>query len=203
MASAVEKVPTQTDIKHSSPTSSDPPSLKEAATNDVGVVLTHDEYHLATLGYKQEFIRCLGFFESWAATFTSMNFISGIPVLFGWVMYTGGPQAAFANWTMVGGLSCIVSLVMAELAASLPTTGGIYFWSYRLGGEKYGPFLSWMTAWWNWAGWISVVPGVQQGSTNFLVSALMIKYPEATVLHKGRSSSTHRLVRDYDGNLLT
>ena len=78
-----------------------------------------------------------------------MNFISGIPVLFGWVMYTGGPKAAFANWTMVGGFSCIVSLVMAELGAALPTTGGIYFWSYRLGGEKYGPFLSWMTAWWN------------------------------------------------------
>ncbi|KIW91483.1 uncharacterized protein Z519_07449 [Cladophialophora bantiana CBS 173.52] len=186
MASTVEKVPTQMDVKDTS-TPSDPPSIKDGVQSNVGtaVVLTHDEYHLATLGYKQEFIRSLGFFESWSSTFTSMNFISGIPVLFGWVMYTGGPQAAFANWTMVGGLSCIVSLVMAELAASLPTTGGIYFWSYRLGGEKYGPFLSWMTAWWNWAGWISVVPGVQQGSTNFLVSALMIKYPNAEVLRKG------------------
>ena len=147
----VEKISTRTEMKKSS-ASSDSPSIKETAPSDVGVVLTHDEYHLATLGYKQEFHRSLGFFESWAATFTSMNFISGIPVLFGWVMYTGGPQAAFANWTMIGGLSCIVSLVMAELAASLPTTGGIYFWSYRLGGEAWGPFLSWMTAWWNWAG---------------------------------------------------
>ncbi|OAL26095.1 Cholinephosphotransferase 1 [Fonsecaea nubica] len=154
MASTAEKDLTQMDVKDTS-TPSDPPSIKDGAHDnvDVGVVLTHDEYHLATLGYKQEFIRSLGFFESWAATFTSMNFISGIPVLFGWVMYTGGPQAAFANWTMIGGLSCIVSLVMAELAAALPTTGGIYFWSYRLGGEKYGPFLSWMTAWWNFAGW--------------------------------------------------
>ena len=38
------------------------------------------------------------------------------------VMYTGSPQAAYANWTMVAGLSCIVSLVMAEMAASLPAT---------------------------------------------------------------------------------
>jgi hypothetical protein len=122
MESPVEKVATQTDIKQASP-ASDPPSLHDVQSKEIGVVLTHDEYHLATLGYKQEFVRCLGFFESWAATFTSMNFISGIPVLFGFVMYTGGPKAAFANWTMVGGLSCIVSLVMAELAASLPTTG--------------------------------------------------------------------------------
>jgi hypothetical protein len=62
-----------------------------------GKIYTRDEYHLATLGYKQEFLRSLTLFENWAATFTSMNFISGIPVLFGWVMYTGGPKSAFAN----------------------------------------------------------------------------------------------------------
>ena len=81
-----------------------------------------------------------------------MNFVSGIAVLFGWVMYTGGPEAAFANWTMVGGFAVILSLNMAEIAAGFPTAGGIYFWSYRLGGEKWGPLLAWMTAWWNWAG---------------------------------------------------
>lgn len=38
----------------------------------------------------------------------------------------------------VGGLSFIVSLSMAEIAAALPTAGGIYYWSYRLGGPKWG-----------------------------------------------------------------
>lgn len=33
-----------------------------------------------------ELFRGLGLFENWAATFTSMNFVSGIPVLFGFVM---------------------------------------------------------------------------------------------------------------------
>ena len=32
---------------------------------------------------------------------------------------------------------------------------------------------------------VSVVPGVQQGSTNFLISALEIQYPDAEVLGKG------------------
>lgn len=35
---------------------------------------------------------------------------------------------------------------MAEIAAAYPTAGSIYFWSYRLGGQRYGPFLAWMTA---------------------------------------------------------
>ena len=54
-----------------------------------------------------------------------MNFVSGMPVLFGFAMYTGGPQAAFANWSMVGGFSFLVSLSMAEIAASMPTAGGM------------------------------------------------------------------------------
>ncbi|MCJ1299427.1 hypothetical protein MMC08_002219 [Hypocenomyce scalaris] len=161
---------------------SQPLSVSEGV---VGKSFTEDEFQLAKLGYKQELIRGLGLFENWAATFTSMNFISGIPVLFSFVMYTGGPEAAFANWTMVGGFSFCVSLVMAEIAAALPTAGGIYYWSFRLGGENWGPFLSWMTAWWNWAGWVTVVPGTQQGATNYLLSALEIAYPNASVLDKG------------------
>ena len=83
MASTIEKIPSHTGINKTSDPS-DRTSVDEGTTKPV--VLSHDEYHLATLGYKQEFVRCLGFFESWAATFSTMNFISGIPVLFGWVV---------------------------------------------------------------------------------------------------------------------
>ncbi|KAF2095068.1 amino acid transporter [Rhizodiscina lignyota] len=147
--------------------------------------MSKDEHRLAQLGYKQVFIRSFGMFENWAATFTTMNFVSGMPVLFGFAMYTGGPQAAFANWTMVGGFSFIVSLAMAEIAASLPTAGGIYYWSYVLGGHNYGPLLSWLTAWFNWAGWLTIIPGLAQGNTNFMLSLLTILYPNATVIQQG------------------
>lgn len=82
-------------------------------------------------------------------------------------------------------LSFFLSLAMAEIAAAFPTAGGIYFWSYRLGGKRHGRLLSWMTAWWNWVGWICVVPGVQQGATNFLLSALEVKYPGSSVVRQG------------------
>ncbi|RMY17100.1 hypothetical protein D0866_13562 [Hortaea werneckii] len=117
--------------------------------------MTKDEHHLATLGYKQVFIRSFGMFENWAATFTTMNFVSGLPVLFGFAMYTGGPQAAFSNW------------------------------AYVLGGQDHGPLLAWLTAWYNWAGWLTIVPGIAQGNTNFFVSMLEILYPNAAVLKEG------------------
>ncbi|KJZ75328.1 hypothetical protein HIM_05254 [Hirsutella minnesotensis 3608] len=145
---------------------------------------SRDEQLLARLGYKQELNRGLGLFENWAATFACMNFVSGMPVLFGWVMMTGGPQAAFTSWTMVSTISCGLALALAEIAASLPTAGGIYFWAYSLGGSEWGPFLSWMTAWWNWSAWVLAVPGTQQGATNFLLSALQINYPDAALFHE-------------------
>ena len=47
---------------------------------------------------------------------------------------------------MVSTLSCVLAFALAEIAAALPTTGGIYFWTYSLAGPEWGPFLSWMTA---------------------------------------------------------
>lgn len=61
-------------------------------------------------------------------------------------MMTGGPQAALMSWTLVSTVSCLVALALAELAASLPTAGGLFVWTYTLGGHQWGPFLSWMTA---------------------------------------------------------
>ena len=43
---------------------------KEKSQSSVEVKeMSKDEHHLATLGYKQVFIRSFGFFENWAATF--------------------------------------------------------------------------------------------------------------------------------------
>lgn len=51
-------------------------------------------------------------------------------------------------------------------------------WSARLGGDNYGPFLSWLTAWWSWAGWLFTFPAMCHNATTFLVSAIMILNPD-------------------------
>ena len=42
---------------------------KTEAQPTVKIEMTQDEHHLATLGYRQVFVRGLGLFENWAATF--------------------------------------------------------------------------------------------------------------------------------------
>ncbi|KAL1302436.1 hypothetical protein AAFC00_002829 [Neodothiora populina] len=146
---------------------------KSGSDNDRPVTskngMTSDEYQLATLGYKQVFVRNFTFIENLAVSYSSMNFVNALVIMFGFAMATGGPQAALANWTMAGSLALMVALSMAEIAAAFPVCGGIYFWSYCLGGPEWGPFLSWVTAWFNWTGWITLVTGFAQGNTNFLL----------------------------------
>ncbi|KAL9583699.1 MAG: hypothetical protein Q9203_004967 [Teloschistes exilis] len=161
------------------------PAAYSGTDNTSTPSMSTDEGVLARMGYEQELNRGLGLFENWAATFACMNFVSGMPILFGFVMMTGGPQAAFTSWTMVSTISCFLALALAEIAAALPTAGGIYFWAFCLGGPRWGPFLSWMTAWWNWSAWVLAVPGTQLGATKFLISALQIHYPDAAVLYEG------------------
>lgn len=99
-----------------------PPTLFFFGLNEEKRKLCEVKY-TATLtdnGHRTEFFRHLGFFENWSATYISMNFVSGMPVLFGFAMETGGPKAAFANWTMIGGYvsshhTCCILLILLLL----------------------------------------------------------------------------------------
>jgi hypothetical protein len=66
-----EKIAPATGVDAKAP--SDDFVLEDGSTAGQTTVLSADEFHLATLGYRQEFRRTLGFFESWAATLTTMN----------------------------------------------------------------------------------------------------------------------------------
>ncbi|KAI9000136.1 amino acid or gaba permease [Hyaloraphidium curvatum] len=146
----------------------------------VAQTVDKDELQLAKLGYKQEFHRGLGVFENFAASFSTIAFVLGLPSLFGFAMYTGGPLAAWVNWIIIGFCALSTALVLAEICSAYPTAGGIYFWSAKLGGERWGPFLSWLTAWWSWAGWVVTWPAVCHTNSTMLISGILVKYPEYT-----------------------
>ena len=118
-------------------------------TRDVGP----DEFHLAMTGYDQVFERVFTPWDNLFAMLSTMGIATSVPaVLFLVSIYAGGPKAALVNWIFIGGFSVILALCLGEIAASMPTSAGLYFYSYRLGGEKLGrgPFLAWVTAWLSW-----------------------------------------------------
>ncbi|XAR52460.1 hypothetical protein NMG60_11020554 [Bertholletia excelsa] len=64
------------------------------------------------------------------------------------------------GWPIVGFLSLIVGLSMAEICSAYPTSGGLYFWSAELCGNEWGPLASWFTGWFNIVGQWAVTTSI-------------------------------------------
>jgi amino acid transporter len=126
-----------------------------------------DEKALEQFGYRQELKRTLGYFSSFALSFSVISVTTGLFANYGNGLRIGGP-AFIWTWLVVGAGQFLVALVFARLAAEIPLSGYAYHWTRRLAG----PQLAW------WAGWLMIIqfltgmPGVCYALANYLVPYL-------------------------------
>jgi len=76
----------------------------------------------------------------------------------------GGPAEMAFGWPLVAIFTMTVALSMAELASAVPTSGAMYHWACRLGGNAWG----WFTAWFNIAGQLAAIAGIDYGAALFV-----------------------------------
>src|SRR5678815_2181208 len=88
-----------------------------------------DEKELHRLGYAQELFRAMGGFQNFAISFTIISILAGCLTSYSIAYGQGGPVAITWGWLIVGLMSTIVALSMAEIASAFPTAGGLYYWA--------------------------------------------------------------------------
>ncbi|XP_073301477.1 amino-acid permease BAT1 homolog isoform X2 [Primulina huaijiensis] len=115
---------------------------------------------LNQLGYKQELSRTLSAVANFSVTFSIISVVTGITTLYNQGLSFGGPVTMVYGWPIVGLFTFIVGLSLAEICSAYPTSGGLYFWSAKLCGTKWGPFASWITGWFNIVGQWAVTTSV-------------------------------------------
>lgn len=79
----------------------------------------------------------------------------------------GGPVVLVWGWVCAGSLHTLAAFSMSELSSAFPVSGGLYYWSFMLGGN-HGPFASWMVGWINLLGqvcYITCCPPVTQSNS--------------------------------------
>ncbi|WP_406700526.1 amino acid permease [Singulisphaera sp. Ch08] len=108
------------------------------ANRDLG----RDSSDLAAFGYRQRLDRTLGSFSSFAAGFSYLSILTGLPQLF-FLGYGAGGPAFFWTWPLVFCGQFLVALCFAELAGRYPLAGGVYQWSRQIGPAWVG----WMAGW--------------------------------------------------------
>jgi amino acid transporter len=124
---------------------------------------SEDEQLLHKLGYAQELFRAQGGFRNFAISFTIISILAGCLTSYTIAFEHGGPIAVTWGWLLVGLMSLIIALGMAEIASAYPTAGGLYYWASKLGGPGWG----WTTGWFNLIGQIAVTASIGYGLAIF------------------------------------
>ncbi|XP_047321388.1 amino-acid permease BAT1 homolog isoform X1 [Impatiens glandulifera] len=119
-----------------------------------------DDSRLNQLGYKQELRRSLSAISNFSVTFSIISVLTGITTMYGTGLTFGGPVTMIWGWPIVGLFTMIVGLSMAEICSAYPTAAGLYFWSAKLCGNRWGPIASWFTGWFNIVGQWAVTTSV-------------------------------------------
>jgi len=128
-----------------------------------GYHTSEDEQLLHRMGYAQELFRAMGGFRNFAISFTIISILAGCLTSY-WVAFErGGPVAVTWGWLLVGLMSTIIALAMAEIASAYPTAGGLYYWASKLGSPGWG----WATGWFNLIGQIAVTASIGYGLATF------------------------------------
>jgi amino acid transporter len=122
-----------------------------------------DESILHRLGYAQELFRAMGGFRNFAISFTIISILAGCLTSYTIAFEHGGPIAVTWGWLLVGLMSTIIALSMAEIASAYPTAGGLYYWASKLGSPGWG----WATGWFNLIGQIAVTAAIGYGLAVF------------------------------------
>ncbi len=131
--------------------------------------IQRDIHDLHGLGYAQELFRTMGGFSNFAISFTIISILTGAVILFDYGLAWGGPAAATIGWPLVSIFTLMIAASMAEIASAYPTAGGLYYWSSRMKNKDWG----WWTAWFNLAGQIAIVAGIDFAAAAFVNSSIV------------------------------
>ena len=133
------------------------------STRDVDRSQHEDEGLLHRLGYAQELFRGMGGFQNFAISFTIISILAGCLTSYAVGFEHGGPSSIIWGWLIVGLMSTVISLSMAEIASAYPTAGGLYYWASKLGTPGWG----WATGWFNLIGQVAVTAAIGYGLATF------------------------------------
>ncbi|KZT70231.1 amino acid transporter [Daedalea quercina L-15889] len=175
-------------------------SEKKSVTTSTAVPVDHqtDHHHpdlselrhaddalLANLGYKSEFKREFSFIETVAFAFSIMGVVASVASTFSFPLQSGGHVGMVFGWLIPSLFVMTVAASMAELASSMPTSAGLYYFSAKLAPPHYSALASWITGWANITGQVALVCSIDFTCAQMITSALAVGSDGAISLGAG------------------
>jgi len=133
-----------------------------------------DEALLASLGYKQEFLRAFTPLEVFGIAFSIIGLLPSIASVLFYAIPNGGPSAMVWGWLVASFFILTIGASMAELASGAPTSGGLYYWTHSLSSPQCRNFLAWVVGYANTIGSITSVASIDWGCAVQVMAAASI-----------------------------
>lgn len=135
--------------------------------------VTNDEDLLANIGYKQELKRTFSTFQVFGIAYSIMGVLPSIASLSG-LGLSAGPGGFLWAWFAASIMIISVGLSMSELASSIPTSGGLYYWTYYYAPEKYRVIFSYFIGFCNAMALCSGLVSICYGNAEEILAAVYL-----------------------------
>ncbi|EMD30997.1 hypothetical protein CERSUDRAFT_120205 [Gelatoporia subvermispora B] len=133
-----------------------------------------DAAALAELGYKQEFRRSFSAIEVFGFAFGVVGLLPSMATVLTFAIPNGGPYALVWGWAVSTFFIMFIALTLAELGSAAPTSGGLYYWTFKYAPPKWRRLLSWIVGYCNTIGLIAGVAAIDWGCAVQIFAAVSI-----------------------------
>ncbi|TDL19592.1 amino acid transporter [Rickenella mellea] len=141
---------------------------------DTQAIWANDDKLLAQLGYASEFKREFSLIETIAFSFSIMGVIASVSSTFSFPLVSGGHVGMVFGWLIPCLFVMTIAASMAELASSMPTSAGLYYFSAKLAPPKWSALASWITGWANVTGQVTLVCSIDFTCAQMITTALAV-----------------------------
>ncbi|KAG2425113.1 hypothetical protein HXX76_014022 [Chlamydomonas incerta] len=134
-----------------------------------------DEVKLWQLGYRQELQRKFTMLNNLGIGTSVLSFFAINDTYGTQGMAYGGPVSVIWGWVICSVFSLCVALCLAELLSALPTSGGIYYWSFSLAPRRHRTLVCWMAGWLNLLGQVAFTAGLEYTLAQGVATAVFMQ----------------------------
>lgn len=145
----------------------------EVQSNNLETFPTHftnkDDALLAELGYKAELKRNFSVIEVFGIAFSIMSLLPSIATTLSFSL-PAGPVGMTWGWLLPSLCILTVGLSMAEMGSAMPTSGGLYWWTFKFSPKRIRKPLSFLAGYSNTLGLIGGLCSIDYGFASMMLS---------------------------------
>ncbi|CAK7891892.1 GABA-specific permease [[Candida] anglica] len=137
------------------------------------IMSTSDNQLLAEIGYKPELQRHFSTLQVFGVAFSIMGLLPSIASVLSTAL-TAGPAGALWGWVAASSFILTIGVGMAELGSSMPTSGGLYYWTNYFAPPKYKTVISYVVGNTNSIALVGALCSVDYGFAQEVLSVVVI-----------------------------